>query len=95
MAAAACDQKIYFFGGVGGNGSESILDISNELWCFDTIALTWQQIPYGALAKSSMYWYIWAGEGLHGHVSVFWRFDFTQEEWELIQPTRPDDPIFW
>jgi hypothetical protein len=39
MAATAGDQKIYFFGGVGGNDSESIFDIPNELWCFDTIAL--------------------------------------------------------
>jgi N-acetylneuraminic acid mutarotase len=39
--------------------------------------------------------YIWGGEGRHGHVSDFWRFNLNTHEWQLIQPQRDDDPIFW
>ena len=105
MAAAAGDQKIYFFGGVGGNSSESICDISNKLWnqvqhshglqYYDTRAESPAYHAKSATAVVRQYWYIWGGEGLHGHVSDFWRLDFTKQEWELIQPARPDDPIFW
>jgi hypothetical protein len=41
------------------------------------------------------YWYLWGGEGLHGHVSDFWRMSLSTAEWELIQAARPDDPHFW
>jgi hypothetical protein len=53
---------------------------------------------YHAKASSAVagkYWYIWGGEGLHGHVSDFWRFDFEKLEWQLIQGARSDDPVFW
>ena len=40
-------------------------------------------------------WYVWGGEGLHGHVSDFWRFSFDTLEWQLLQAARPDDPRFW
>jgi N-acetylneuraminic acid mutarotase len=39
--------------------------------------------------------YLWGGEGRHGHVSDFWRFNLDSHEWQLIQPQRSDDPIFW
>ncbi len=40
-------------------------------------------------------WYLWGGEGRHGHVSDLWRFDFTRAVWEMVQPARADDPLFW
>lgn len=40
-------------------------------------------------------WYVLGGEGLHGHVSDFWCYDFDNQEWNIIQPARSDDPIFW
>lgn len=40
-------------------------------------------------------WYIWGGEGRHGHVSDFWRLDLTAHEWQFVQPQRDDDPLFW
>ena len=40
-------------------------------------------------------WYIWGGEGLHGHVSDLWQFNFLAHEWRLVQPARADDPVFW
>ncbi len=46
MAASAFGESIYFFGGVGSGGTDSILDVSNDLWCFNTADLTWRQIPY-------------------------------------------------
>jgi len=62
---------------------------------------------YGESAKSIGYhaksascildgtWYLWGGEGLHGHVSDFWRFDFKDRTWHMIYPSRRDDPLFW
>lgn len=54
----------------------------------------------GYHAKSSVAvveddWYLWGGEGPHGHVSDFWRYSFTDGKWTLICPQRDDDPIFW
>lgn len=51
-------------------------------------------------AKSSVclvnhYMYIMGGEGIHGHVSDFWRLNLEDYNWELISPARDDDPIFW
>jgi N-acetylneuraminic acid mutarotase len=40
-------------------------------------------------------WYIWGGEGRHGHVSDLWRFNLETHEWQFVQPQRSDDPIFW
>lgn len=48
-----------------------------------------------ANAVVGKYWYIWGGEGRHGHVSDFWRFNLETHEWQFIQPQRQDDPIFW
>ena len=54
----------------------------------------------GYHAKSSHavigdYWYLWGGEGRHGHVSDFWRFSLSTDRWEFIQAARSDDPQFW
>lgn len=51
-------------------------------------------------AKSSFavvgtHWYVWGGEGAHGHVSDLWRFDLANHVWQLVQPARSDDPLFW
>jgi hypothetical protein len=48
-----------------------------------------------ASAKVGRYWYIWGGEGRHGHVSDLWRLNLETLDWELVQPARCDDPIFW
>lgn len=44
MAAAAIGESIYFFGGVGAAGTESILDVSADLWSYDTAKRVWREI---------------------------------------------------
>jgi hypothetical protein len=45
MAATARGKNLYFFAGVGANGpSESILDVSDDLWVFDTESMMWRQV---------------------------------------------------
>jgi hypothetical protein len=39
--------------------------------------------------------WIFGGEGARGHVSDFWRLDLASLRWELVQSSRPDDPVFW
>ena len=45
MGAVCVGTSIYLFAGVGKQGSESILDVSSDLWRFDTDLLAWQEIP--------------------------------------------------
>lgn len=45
MACAALGPELYFFGGVGAQtGTESILDVSDELWRYDTEARRWEAV---------------------------------------------------
>lgn len=110
-AFARYARRLFLFGG----RSRRFPKVNfNDLWMFDLDAKVWSRLsdnrsPHrydsaaefpGYHAKSSsaivgQHWYIWGGEGLHGHVSDFWRFDFQKLEWQLIQTARPDDPVFW
>ena len=45
MVVAAHGDDLYFFGGVGAKGTESILDVSADLWCFSTKDFSWAEIP--------------------------------------------------
>lgn len=44
MCAANKEGEIFFFGGVGAGLSESILDVSDDMWIFDTRDYKWQQV---------------------------------------------------
>lgn len=46
-------------------------------------------------AAIGSHWYVWGGEGLHGHVSDMWRLDLGALRWELVHGSRDDDPRFW
>ncbi|MGH8643135.1 MAG: Kelch repeat-containing protein [Gammaproteobacteria bacterium] len=48
-----------------------------------------------ASAAVGKYWYIWGGEGRHGHVSDFSRLDLQSLVWQLVAPAHADDPRFW
>ncbi|MBK7674986.1 MAG: hypothetical protein IPJ27_09580 [Candidatus Accumulibacter sp.] len=53
---------------------------------------------YHAKSSSAVigdHWFLWGGEGLCGHVSDFWVFDFRTLTWRLLSEARPDDPLFW
>jgi hypothetical protein len=55
-------------------------------------------IAYHAKSSSARIgaaWYLWGGEGLHGHVSDLWRFDLDRCEWTMLMPGRADDPVLW
>jgi hypothetical protein len=44
MAMTPCGNTLVCFGGVGAGGSESILDVTDECWTFDTRAMQWRRI---------------------------------------------------
>jgi N-acetylneuraminic acid mutarotase len=86
----------------------------NDLWVFNLTGECWERVsdhrtPHrydsgaqwpGYHAKSSVATvgvnlYLWGGEGLHGHVSDFWRLDLQKLTWTMVQSARPDDPVFW
>lgn len=110
-ACALHNDGIWIFGGRSRRYPK--LNFS-DTWRFDISARRWEliepqcdmhiydetatNIGYHAKAASAVVedqWYVWGGEGLHGHVSDFWHFDFAQRCWQMIQPARDDDPIFW
>jgi len=43
--AVAVDETLYLFGGVGAAGTESVLDVNDHLWQFDTGTLSWSRVP--------------------------------------------------
>jgi hypothetical protein len=44
MAAAAVNERLVFFGGVGASGQESILDVADDCWIFDTRLAEWSRV---------------------------------------------------
>lgn len=75
MVAAPSGKHIYFFGGIGANtGTESILDVSDDFWSFDTQALSWKQIKSSGPWPSPRRWpglvssgngiLLWGGSGI-------------------------------
>ena len=110
-AFAHYDGQIWLF---GGRSRRDPKQNYNDTWTFNLGSRRWElveaqsalhrydsdteRIGYHAkMAVSSVdnFWYIWGGEGYHGHVSDFWRFDLRARGWQMIQPARPDDPRFW
>ena len=110
-ALALYGRKLYLFGGRSRKFPKLnfndlwIFDLDAAVW--DIVHEQRQLNQYDATAefpgyhaKSSSavvgaHWYIWGGEGVHGHVSDFWRLDFEKVRWELVQTARDDDPVFW
>jgi len=45
MCAASSEGLIFFIGGVGAGMTESILDVSDDMWMFDTRDFEWRQVP--------------------------------------------------
>jgi hypothetical protein len=71
------------------------VELQSDVHCYGSDAFG---IGYHAKSSSAVVaesWYVWGGEGLHGHVSDFWRFDLNRCTWQMIQPSRDDDPKFW
>jgi hypothetical protein len=105
-AGALHDGYFYMFG--GRSRCNPKLNY-NDLWRFELSSNFWEcilpqhdesQTPavpgYHAKAASVIFrnhWYM--GGGHYGHVSDFWRYDFALNNWELLFPLRPDDPILW
>lgn len=110
-AFAYHEGKLFLFGGRSRRYPKLnfndlwVLDLATEKWeCLNDSQSPHRydaRAPFPAYhAKASTavvdgYWYLWGGEGLHGHVSDFWRFDFQSQVWEQISAARNDDPIFW
>ncbi len=110
-AAALWKGSFWLFG--GRSRSNPKLNF-NDLWRFDLSEGRWHLVhgnraphyydtragfpAYHAKTSSAVvhgHWYLWGGEGAHGHVSDFWRFDLERQSWQLVQVARPDDPLFW
>lgn len=97
MAAAVFGTDIYFFGGVGANtGTESILDVSNELWCFSTTNFNWREISrtgdwpsprrcIGWCAGTEGIW-LWGGSGLKTNDVGAFTYSFLNDLW-FFDPT--------
>ncbi len=98
MSAAAFGTDIWFFGGVGAKtGTESILDVSNDLWSFDTNRLAWHEISVidnwpsprrcPGWRSSPKGIYLWGGSGLKKDVAGGTTYNFLNDLW-LLDPVR-------
>lgn len=110
-AFACHEGRLFLFGGRSRRYPKLnfndlwVFDLVQEKWeCLNenrTPHLYDASAPFpGYHAKASTavvgnYWYLWGGEGLHGHVSDFWRYCMDDGHWELLQAARDDDPVFW
>ena len=93
MAVTSIGESIYFFGGVGARGTESILDVSADLWCFDTKALSWREIDRSGLWPSSRRCVgfeskesdllLWGGSGIASAEGGGHRHDFLNDFWRF------------
>jgi hypothetical protein len=99
MAAAAFGERLYFFGGVGSaTGTESILDVANDLWCFDTRDLSWREVPLSAPwppARRCAGWtshdgglVLWGGSGICRTPEGATRYTFLNDVWRFIPATE-------
>jgi N-acetylneuraminic acid mutarotase len=103
--------RLFMFGGRSRKNPKAnyndvwMFDLDSQAWhCvsanrtphhYDAAAMFPGYHAKSASAVIDRRWYVWGGEGLHGHVSDFWRFSFDTLEWQLLQAARPDDPRFW
>lgn len=99
MAAASYGSNIYFFGGVGATGTESILDVSSDLFCFDTRKLRWRQIQQTEIwpsARRCVGWtrvmdrmLLWGGSGVERRQdSETLQHTFLNDEWVFDPATE-------
>lgn len=98
MAMAASGHCLYLFGGVGAAGTESILDVSNDLWCFDTVQLQWSRIDADGPRPSPrrcVGWVefrgalvLWGGSGIQQTPDGRLRYDFRNDLWRFSPATR-------
>lgn len=109
MAAAQCNKNIYFFGGVGASGTESILDISSDLYCFDTQKLKWREIEQKNLWPSKRRCtgfttvgnkiHLWGGSSVikindrdhtYNFLNDFWEYNIDSNFWRCIEKSDDD-----
>ncbi len=74
MAMCAVGDSLVLFGGVGAAGTESILDVANDCWVFDTVSLTWREVPMhgmwpsprrcAGVAPAASGLFLWGGSGV-------------------------------
>jgi hypothetical protein len=99
MAATSWGGKLYFFAGVGANtGTESILDVSDDLWCFDTEKRSWRQIESKGdwpSPRRCVGWTtrggqlrLWGGSGLRPDRNGETTYSFLNDEWALDPDTE-------
>jgi hypothetical protein len=104
-------RKLYLFGGRSRKFPKRnfndlwIFDLDRAIWSevhgnrvphrYDESALFPAYHAKSASAVAGKHLYIWGGEGLHGHVSDFWRLHLDSCEWQQINAARSDDPAFW
>ena len=98
MACAAWGGKVYFFGGVGSRGKESILDVDAELWSLDPAGWRWAYLG-GKAGDAPQAWpgprrccgfaetldgiSMWGGSGLSGPGSATPSYTFLNDLWKL------------
>jgi N-acetylneuraminic acid mutarotase len=108
MAGAATHDALYFLGGVGANtGTESILDVADDLWRFDLEPLAWHALdrlapwppprrcPGWAPLGDALH--LWGGSGVadgaHTFLADHWCFA-PATGWNRMKPALNPSPRY-
>ena len=99
MVAAPFGASIFFFGGVGATGVESILDVSNDLWRFDCRTFAWQAVSqsgpwptprrYPGWAAAGGRLVLFAGSGIGPGPTALNTYTFLNDLWEFHPDVAP------
>ena len=95
MVPDAISEKIYFFGGVGGvHGTDSILDVSDDLWIFDPSCLSWSKVEKTKLwpePRRCPGWLaledrllLWGGSGIRQISEKVTTYNFLNDFWSFL-----------
>ncbi|KAG7671835.1 hypothetical protein Ndes2526B_g07254 [Nannochloris sp. 'desiccata'] len=104
-SACSVGTNIYIFGGCGGTLPEGGTRRLADLWRYDTVAGTWEELPSpegcvgrggpGFVAVDGSLWVIGGFTGKEA--SDIHRFDIATSTWELnieVKSSNPDQPAF-
>jgi N-acetylneuraminic acid mutarotase len=92
MSMTSCRGRLICFGGVGAGGTESILDVTDECWLFDTRTMQWRPIARSAPWPSARRCpgftaapagaLLWGGSGVATHDGQL-RYTFLNDCWRF------------
>jgi len=101
--AVATDRAVYFFGGIGSQGTESVLDIADDVWRYEPDGNEWTNVRktdpwplarrYPGVAAFEGGAYVWGGSGIAQTPDGGLEYDFKDDMWWFDFASEGWEPI--